>query len=92
MNYKLEPINLNNGKAQIITIQTNEQNSLTKENMKELGTILGEIKKDDTLKGAIITSENQKFFCNGLDADTLLNTTEAELPESVGGICFFIFK
>jgi enoyl-CoA hydratase/carnithine racemase len=88
MNYKLEPINLNNGKAQIITIQTNDQNSLTKDNMKELGDILGEIKKDDALKGAIITSENPKFFCNGLDADTLLNTTEAELPESVGGICF----
>ena len=87
MNYKLEPINLNNGKAQIITIQTNEQNSLTKENMKELGNILGEIKKDDTLKGAIITSENPKFFCNGLDAETLLKTPDDQLVDAVGGIC-----
>lgn len=88
MNYKLESLQLNNGNAQLITIQTNDQNSLTKENMKELGKILGEIKKDDTYKGAIITSENPKFFCNGLDADTLLNTSEKDLPESVGGICF----
>lgn len=88
MNYKIEDLELNNGKAQTITIQTNDQNSLTRENMKELGQILTDIKNNDTIKGIIITSENPKFFCNGLDADTLLNSPEAELPENVGGICF----
>ena len=80
MNYKLEPINLNNGKAQIITIQTNEQNSLTKENMKELGNILGEIKKDDTLKGAIITSENPKFFCKPQQTDARSKRATSSAP------------
>lgn len=88
MNYKIDDLELNNGRAQVITIQTNEQNSLTRENMKELGQILLDIKNNDGIKGAIITAENPKFFCNGLDADTLLNTPEADLPESVGGICF----
>lgn len=88
MNYKLETLELNNGKARVITIQTNDQNSLTRENMKELGGILGDIKEDDEFKGAIITADNPKFFCNGLDADSLLNTSPADLPESVGGICF----
>jgi enoyl-CoA hydratase len=88
MNYKLDSLSLNNGNAQLITIQTNDQNSLTRENMKELGVILGEIKNNDSIKGAIITSDNPKFFCNGLDADALLNTSPEDLPESVGGICF----
>ncbi|MCB1142436.1 MAG: enoyl-CoA hydratase/isomerase family protein [Leptospiraceae bacterium] len=87
MNYKREHLQLNNGTAEIITIQTNSQNSFTKANMLELGSILGDIKKDDTVKGVIITSENPKFFCNGLDAETLLNTPPDELVEAVGGIC-----
>lgn len=88
MNYKIEDLELNNGKAQTITIQTNDQNSLTRDNMKEFGRILTEIKNNDAIKGIIITAENPKFFCNGLDADALLNTPDSELPESVGGICF----
>jgi enoyl-CoA hydratase len=87
MNYKREHLKLNNGIAEIITIQTNEQNSFTKANMLELGSILGDIKQNDSIKGVIITSENPKFFCNGLDADTLLNTPREQLVDAVGGIC-----
>jgi enoyl-CoA hydratase/carnithine racemase len=87
MNYKRTPLALNNGKAEIITIQTNHQNSLTKANMVELGEILMDIKKDDSIKGIIIDSENPKFFCNGLDAETLLNTPDDQLVDAVGGIC-----
>jgi enoyl-CoA hydratase len=87
MNYKREPLNLSNGVAEIITIQTNSQNSLTPQNMQELGDILEEIQRDDSIKGAVITAENPKFFCNGLDAETLLSTPLDELTQAVGGIC-----
>jgi enoyl-CoA hydratase/carnithine racemase len=87
MNYKREILSLNNGKAEVITIQTNSQNSLTPQNMQELGDILEEIQKEDSIKGVVITSENPKFFCNGLDAETLLSTPSEELVEAVGGIC-----
>lgn len=87
MNYKLDLLNLENGTAQIITIQTNSQNSLTKANMNELGDILEDIQKQEKIKALVITSENPKFFCNGLDAETLLNTPESELVEAVGEIC-----
>jgi enoyl-CoA hydratase/carnithine racemase len=87
MNYRRDLLELNTGKAEIITIQTNSQNSLTRDNMLELGDILEDIQKNDNLKGAVITSENPKFFCNGLDADTLLKTPDHELTEAVGGIC-----
>ena len=87
MFFKTEAVNLNGGKAQIITIQTNEQNSLTRESMTNLADILKQIQKDDSFKGAILTSENPKFFSNGLDAETLINTPENELVEAVGGIC-----
>ncbi len=87
MYFKRESLNLSGGKAELITIQTNEQNSLTLASMSQLTEILSEIKKDDSLKGAILTSENPKFFSNGLDAETLINTPEDELVEAVGGIC-----
>lgn len=87
MNYKRDILKLTNGNAEIISIQTNSQNSLTKANMNELGDILEEIQKNDSIKAVVITSENPKFFCNGLDAETLLNTPENELVEAVGEIC-----
>ncbi len=87
MNYKRDTLRLNNGNAQVISIQTNWQNSLTKANMNELGDILEEIQKDDSIRAVVITSENPKFFCNGLDAETLLNISGEELIEGVGEIC-----
>jgi enoyl-CoA hydratase len=87
MYFKREPLALSGGKAEIITIQTNEQNSLTLASMNELAEILAEIKTDDSYKGAILTSENPKFFSNGLDAETLINTPEDKLVDAVGGIC-----
>ncbi|HRG45325.1 MAG TPA: enoyl-CoA hydratase/isomerase family protein [Leptospiraceae bacterium] len=87
MNFKREALNLSGGKAELITIQTNEQNSLTRPTMLELAKILKEIQTDDSYKGAILTSENPKFFSNGLDAETLINTPPDELVDAVGGIC-----
>ncbi|HMY66285.1 MAG TPA: enoyl-CoA hydratase/isomerase family protein [Leptospiraceae bacterium] len=86
MNYKIEEIRVSGGTANLINFQTNDQNSLTRANMKELGDILDEIKKNDQIKAVVFSSENPKFFCNGLDAETLLNTSREELPEAVGGI------
>ncbi|GBF51293.1 enoyl-CoA hydratase [Leptospira ryugenii] len=86
MNYKREIIDLSGGKGEIINLQLNDQNSLTGSNMKELGAILREIQNDPSKKGVIISSENEKFFCNGLDADNLLNTPKDKLLDEVGGI------
>jgi len=86
MNYKREEITLSGGNAEIIHLQMNDQNSLTGSNMKELGKILSEINKDNSKKGAILTSDNEKFFCNGLDADNLLSVSKQNLLDEVGGI------
>ncbi|MDX1959009.1 MAG: enoyl-CoA hydratase/isomerase family protein [Leptospiraceae bacterium] len=87
MNYKRTKEKLGNGIAEIISFQMNDQNSLTKQNMEELGDILDEIKADSSVKGVILCTENPKFFCNGLDGDTLLSTPKNELVNAVGGIC-----
>ncbi|MCZ8154790.1 MAG: enoyl-CoA hydratase/isomerase family protein [Leptospira sp.] len=86
MNYKREEITVSGGKAEIIHMQMNDQNSLTGSNMKELASILKEINSDTSKKGVIITSDNDKFFCNGLDAENLLATPKDRLLEEVGGI------
>lgn len=87
MNYKRTVLELKTGKAEVITLQTNEQNSLTLQNMREFEDILNDIKSNDSIKGIIINSENPKFFCNGLDAENLLNTPDDQLVDSVGAIC-----
>ncbi len=86
MNYRREEISVSGGEAEIIHMQMNDQNSLTGTNMKELGKILKEINQDPKKKGVIITSDNEKFFCNGLDADNLLSSAKDNLLEEVGGI------
>ncbi|MDF3821429.1 enoyl-CoA hydratase/isomerase family protein [Leptospira sp. 96542] len=86
MNYQREEIEVPNGKGEIIRFQMNEQNSLTGANMKELGEILNEIKADPKKRGVIFSSDNPKFFCNGLDAENLLSTPRERLISEVGGI------
>lgn len=86
MNYKREVINVPNGLGEIIKFQMNDQNSLTGSNMRELGEILNEIKADPEKRGVILTTDNPKFFCNGLDAENLLSTPREKLIEEVGGI------
>jgi enoyl-CoA hydratase/carnithine racemase len=86
MFFKREVVELGGKKGEIIYFQTNDQNSLTGANMKELTSILREIQADPMKRGIILASENEKFFCNGLDAENLLATPREKLMEEVGGI------
>ena len=86
MNYKINSIPVNGGTADIVTLQLNEDNSLTGKNMKELDAILAEHMKDDSKKGIILASENPKFFCNGLSASNVLAAPKEEFNNEVGGI------
>ncbi len=89
MNYSRENIELKNGTAQIIKIQTNEQNSFTRDNLLEFENILEEIKKDDRIRAVVVSSDNPKFFSNGVDAENILNTPKERLAEEMGQIVFF---
>lgn len=86
MNYVREALEVKNGRAELIKIQTNDQNSLTRANMIELEKMFDEIQKDDSIRGVVITSENPKFFSNGLDAENILKTPRDQLTEEVGQI------
>lgn len=90
MNYKREVIDIPNGKGEIIRFQMNDQNSLTGQNMRDLGEILNEIKADNSKRGVILTTDNPKFFCNGLDAENLLSTSRDKLIDEVGGIVILL--
>ena len=89
MNFKQEIIERKDGRAEIITIQTNEQNSLTRTTLLELQNILEEIKAKAEIKAVIITSENEKFFSNGVDAQNIINTPPERLAEEMGEIVLF---
>ncbi|EPG66563.1 enoyl-CoA hydratase/isomerase family protein [Leptospira wolffii] len=86
MNYLREAVPLKNGKAECIKIQTNDQNSLTRENMIELEKILDELEKDDSVRVVLLSSDNPKFFSNGIDAENILSTPRERLTEEMGQI------
>ena len=89
MNYKREVAGLRGGKAVFITLQTNEQNSFTRDNLLELESILEEIRKDPELRAVVLTSENEKFFSNGVDAQNIIQTEQSRLAEEMGQIVLF---
>jgi len=86
MNYGREVIESKKGRATLLNIQTNEQNSLTRENMIELEKILTEMQADDQVRAVVLSSDNPKFFSNGLDAANILNTPRDRLTEEVSEI------
>lgn len=84
--FKRETQVLSDKEVEIVYFQMNAENSFTGENMRALGTILKEIKENPNKRGVIFASENEKFFCNGLDASNLLATPKEKLVEEVSGI------
>lgn len=84
--FKRETIALSGKNVEIINLQMNDQNSFTADSMRTLGYIFEELKMREDIHGAILASENERFFCNGLDADNLLRTPRERLLEEVGGI------
>ncbi|MCP5497110.1 MAG: enoyl-CoA hydratase/isomerase family protein [Leptospiraceae bacterium] len=87
MNFKTEKLTLQHGNAEIISIQTNDQNSLTKSSMQEFAGMIENLKKDESIKGVILTSENHKFFCNGIDANTVSHLPKDEIADFMSWIC-----
>ena len=89
MNYKQEDIEIKGSPVRFITIQTNEQNSFTKENLLEFEALVENCKNDQNVKALVITSENEKFFSNGVDAQNIINTPAERLADEMGQIVKF---
>ena len=53
-NFKVEDIELKGGKTSFIAIQTNEQNSITRDQILELQSILTKLNEDSSVKGIVI--------------------------------------
>lgn len=91
-NFKVEDVELKGGKTSFIAIQTNEQNSITRDQVLELQSILTKLNEDSSVKGIVIHSENEKFFCNGMDAKHISTTPKDKLADEMGEIIkFFVF-
>ncbi|HMV44086.1 MAG TPA: enoyl-CoA hydratase/isomerase family protein [Leptospiraceae bacterium] len=90
--FKVENQELKGGKTAFIGIQTSEQNTVTRDQILELQRILTDLDKDSTVRGIVIHSENEKFFCNGMDAKHISTTPKDRLAEEMGEIIkFFVF-
>lgn len=89
MNYKVESVDVKGSRVDFITIQTNEQNSFTRDSLLELEAILEKIKNDPAARAAVITSENEKYFSNGVDAENIIETPKEKLPAEMGQIVLF---
>lgn len=89
MNYKTGIVETRRGPATSLTLQTNEQNSFTRANLLELESLLKELHADDSVRAVFITSESQKFFSNGVDAQNILKTSQEELAGEMVQIVHF---
>ncbi|MBL8020695.1 MAG: enoyl-CoA hydratase/isomerase family protein [Leptospirales bacterium] len=89
MNFKRETLDVKGSLCECITIQTNEQNSVTRSSLLEFQAILEEVQNNPAIRAAVITSENDKFFCNGVDGAHIASTPAEKLPEEMGEIVKF---
>lgn len=91
-NFNIKKIDIKGGIAAYIGIATNSQNSVTRTQLLELKEILIELNSDSSIRGIVFHSENEKFFCNGVDALNIANTPQENLLEEMGEIVkFFVF-
>ncbi|HMW60141.1 MAG TPA: enoyl-CoA hydratase/isomerase family protein [Leptospiraceae bacterium] len=89
MNFKRERIDLKGSQVEIISIQTNEQNSFTRAALLEFRALMDELRDDRSVKAVAFASENEKFFSNGVDAATIATTPSEHLAEEMGEIVKF---
>ena len=89
MNYKTETVEVKGSQVAFVTIQTNEQNSFTRDNLLEFEALMEELKMNGEIRAVVITSENEKFFSNGVDARNIIATPRERLAEEMGQIVRF---
>lgn len=89
MHFRLSELGGGKKLTRLVDIQTNEQNSLTRDSLRDLGAILEDTQRDEKFASLIFTSTNPRFFSNGLDADNVMATPDDKLAEEVGEIVLF---
>ncbi|MCB1188810.1 MAG: enoyl-CoA hydratase/isomerase family protein [Leptospiraceae bacterium] len=91
-NFNVEKRNIKGGAVAYIGIATNDQNSVTRTQLLEFKDVLTQLNSDPSIRGFVIHSKNEKFFCNGVDAQNIANTPREQLAEEMGEIVkFFVF-
>lgn len=66
------------GEIGILTMKRGVTNALNLDLVEELNTHLTEIKNDDSIRGVVLESSNDKFFCIGLDIPQLISLPRAD--------------
>lgn len=89
MNYARTVTELKGGAVEFVTLQTNEQNSFTRDNLLEFEAIMEENRTNRDIRAVVLTSENEKFFSNGVDAQNIIATPQSRLPEEMVQIVLF---
>lgn len=77
------------GTVAYLFIQTSQYNTLTGEQLFELKDTMYKLSEDSDL--IVLTSENKKYFCNGLDPVYLLNASLEERTRTIGMMIEIIY-
>ncbi len=88
-NFSREDIQTKTGGVSIVTIRTNEQNSFTYENLLEFQDILAGLQAQADVRAVVLASDNEKFFSNGVDAESISTASPERLPTEMGQIVQF---
>lgn len=66
------------GQIAILTLNRGVTNALNLEFINEFASLIQEIKADETIRGLLLESSNDKFFCIGLDLPQLISLSRGE--------------
>lgn len=65
----------------VVTMNYKDENRLSGPFNAELRNVLAELREDDAVKAAVITGGHEKFFCNGLDLEWMMQQDRDTLYE-----------
>lgn len=82
------------GQIATLTLNRGVTNALNLEFINEFASLIQEIKADETIRGLLLESSNDKFFCIGLDLPQLISLSRGEFTgfyRSFNRICLELY-
>jgi enoyl-CoA hydratase/carnithine racemase len=82
------------GQIATLTLNRGVTNALNLEFINEFASLIQEIKADETIRGLLLESSNDKFFCIGLDLPQLISLSRSEFTgfyRSFNRICLELY-
>ena len=91
MEFITNTIEIRKSPVAVISLNGNAENSISKKSLLRLQELMQSLADSREAKGVIITSTNEKFFCGGLNLDTIAGSTFENISSELIQIIEFYY-